>query len=226
MSGYDAAILSTAMLEHPDLVRLPRGVRLLYVEALVWSKLHRTDGQIVKHMLRRVSDEPNTDAAAAALVGCGRWTDEGEAWRIVGYLDQQWSAERVAKNQAQARVRYERMMVGRANAVTNAVTNDTDLTRSDPKGKIGRSVRSGIVGLAADSPARTKTKKTVTIPCPRCDMTLRSASGLNSHLRTHAPLCRSTFDPDCQQLATGNGPYPDLCEVHAKEAIARHQPGR
>jgi|GEM_PF-4035224 hypothetical protein len=125
MSSYDAAVVDTAMLEHPDLIRLSRGVRLMYLEALVWSKLHRTDGQIPKHMLRRISDEADVESAARSLVEVQRWEDDGDEWSIVDYLTTQMSAARVARRQETARVRFDRWSAGSSNDVANDVANDS-----------------------------------------------------------------------------------------------------
>ncbi|MBA3687906.1 MAG: hypothetical protein H0W81_03585 [Chloroflexi bacterium] len=131
MSSYDAAIIDTAMIDHPDLLELPRGVSYLHVEALVWSRLHHTDGEIPRHMPRHFSDEPDVEAAVAALVAAGRWEITPTGWRIVDFLDSQMSAERVAEKRALSRQRWDRFIAGGGQRVSKRASNDSDLTRPD-----------------------------------------------------------------------------------------------
>jgi hypothetical protein len=42
-SSYDSALVDTATIEDARLLSLERGIRLLHLEAMVWSKLHRSD---------------------------------------------------------------------------------------------------------------------------------------------------------------------------------------
>jgi hypothetical protein len=56
-SSYESALVDVAMIEDPRLLTLPRGVRLLYLEALVWSKAHLTDGFIPALALGRLTDQ-------------------------------------------------------------------------------------------------------------------------------------------------------------------------
>ena len=167
MSSYDAALVSTAMIEHPDLLELPRGVRYLYVEALIWSRLHHTDGAIPRHMPRHFSDEPDPDAAAAALVEAGRWAATTSGWTIVGFEDTQMTAERVAKRRADARARWDKFVAvhgGRKarkpndspsnrtdsiQRVRQRVSNGSDLTRPDLT-RIGKVGGKGIESRASE----------------------------------------------------------------------------
>ena len=146
-SSYDSAIIDTALIEHPDLVRLSRGIRYMYVKAIVWSRVHRTDGLIPKHMLHRITDEPEADAGALELVRVGRWVDHDENWEIVGFLDNQMSAAQVAQERDQARARKRRQRSLEMSRVTDGVSHGVshatdpsrpDLTGPDPKGREGR----------------------------------------------------------------------------------------
>jgi hypothetical protein len=138
MSSYDAAIIDTEIIEHPDLIALPRNVRLVHIEALVWSKLHHTDGSIPALSLRRLTDEPEYMEAARLLVDAGLWRSSATGWSIVGFLDKQWSAERVKHKRDLARERYSRWQDKQdakpskpSNALGNAAANGPDLTRPD-----------------------------------------------------------------------------------------------
>src|SRR5512142_634797 len=107
MSSYDAAIIDTEILEHPDLLDLPRGARLLNIEAIVWSRLHHTDGRIPRQALRKLTDEPDPVAAARLLTSAGRWVMTDIGWMIVDFLEKQWSAEKVRAKREDARKRYD-----------------------------------------------------------------------------------------------------------------------
>ena len=52
------AKLTDTFNDDPVLLGLPRGVRLLHVEAIVWCCKHETDGRIPRHVLTRITDEP------------------------------------------------------------------------------------------------------------------------------------------------------------------------
>lgn len=111
-SSYDAAMVDTKMIEDPRLLALPRGVRLLYLEALVWMKLHRTDGHLPAGALPRVTDEDDPRQAAARLVEAELWTmtDNGWAMPIEEYSASQWTKSQVEgriKSQRDARERYD-----------------------------------------------------------------------------------------------------------------------
>src|SRR5207237_6429574 len=102
-----------SMIEHPALLDLPRGVRLLHIEATVWSKFHQTDGHIPASSLRRITDEPDYQTAAAALVAAGLWAVTATGWTIVGFLDKQMSAERLRRKREDAKARYDRSQPGK-----------------------------------------------------------------------------------------------------------------
>jgi hypothetical protein len=153
-SSYDSAIIDTAMIHNPDLLAVSSAARFVYVEGIVWSKLNRTDGRVPKHAIRLVSVEVDAESAADELVDAGRWTDEGSHWLIVGFLDSQWSAERVALARDNARERRDRFEQGRGRVRNTSekrsehVPNTTDPTRTDPKGRLG-----GEVARAAARPS-------------------------------------------------------------------------
>lgn len=146
MSSYDAAIIDVTILEHPDLLALPRGTRLLHLEGYVWSRAQRTDGTIPRHMLARIAfDEPDPQAAAEQLVTTGLWATTDDGWRIVDFLETQWSRETVHRKRSDNKRRYEKWVAeqddgkrptrGKASGkrVGNAFTNDTDADAdSDP----------------------------------------------------------------------------------------------
>ena len=138
MSSYDAAIIDGTILEDPDLLALPRGTRLLHIEGYVWSRAQRTDGEIPRHLLARIAfDEPDPQAAAAQLVDAGLWAVTDGGWRIVDFLDTQWSRATVERKRAQNRRRYEEWVAKQdekeGKRVGKRVANDTDADAdSDP----------------------------------------------------------------------------------------------
>lgn len=146
MSSYDAAIIDVTIIEDHRLLTLPRGTRLLHLEGYVWSRAHRTDGEIPRALLGRIAfDEPDPQAAAAQLVDAGLWAVTDAGWRIVDFLDTQWSRDTVRRKRANNRKRYEEWVAnqdegkrpprskGKGNALANATANDTDTDAdSDP----------------------------------------------------------------------------------------------
>jgi hypothetical protein len=92
----------------PKLLALPRGARLLHVEALCWCNEHGTDGHLPAYMLNRITDEDDPKASAELLVGVGKWGMTADGWHLVGFLDDQLSAAKVAKLREQNRTRNER----------------------------------------------------------------------------------------------------------------------
>lgn len=100
--------LSDDSTDDPALLALPRSIRLVHFEALVWCNRHGTDGAIPRHMLVRVTDEKNPTKAAKLLVAAGKWKQAEDGWEIVGFLDDQPSAEDVRNQKELARQRQRR----------------------------------------------------------------------------------------------------------------------
>lgn len=151
MSSYDAAIIDATILEDPRLLTLPRGYRLMHIEGYVWSRAQRTDGAIPRHMLARVAfDEEDRDRGATALVDAGLWEVTPTGWRIVDFLDTQWSRATVEQKRRDNRRRYseyvERQREKEAKRVGKRVANDLDADTdtdtdadADKQAGIGRS---------------------------------------------------------------------------------------
>jgi hypothetical protein len=109
-SSFDSAVIGLSQIEDIRLLRLARGVRLVHLEAIVWCKARRTDGEIIEAYLQRLTDEPDPLAAATQLVTAGLWERTDEGWRIVDYDKQQMTKARVEKREErakQARADYE-----------------------------------------------------------------------------------------------------------------------
>lgn len=92
----------------PVLLGLPRGIRLLSIEGTIWSNQQGTDGRIPRHMLSRLTDEPDAEGAADQLVTFGKWNATDAGWEIVGFLEDQWSAADVAASRRLAAERNRR----------------------------------------------------------------------------------------------------------------------
>ena len=92
--------------EDPVLLELPRGIRLLYVEALVYSNAHGTDGKLPRHVLSRVTDEPDPVAAAEQLVAAGVWDATDAGWSIA--FDDQLPAKEVRERREATALRTKR----------------------------------------------------------------------------------------------------------------------
>ena len=172
------ARLDDGITDRPDLLALSRPVRLLHIEGIVWACRHETDGAIPRHVLRKVTDEPDPEQAAGELVGAGLWEATDEGWAIVGFLDDQVSAEDLAKQRAVAAERQRRsrqhkagdhsscdprycrraaadrdregVTDGVSHGVTDGVSHDPP-TRPDPTRPVGR--RGEGVGGESDADA-------------------------------------------------------------------------
>lgn len=145
-SSYDSAVIDTAMIEDHRLLSLPRGVRLLNLEAMVWCKAHLTDGFVPSGALRRMTDEPDEEHACQLLVDAGLWERVDKGWQIVGFTDSQMSAERVREKREAARDRYDKWQRN-TKRVANATANDP-ARPAPPARKGGGQVGGEPVGLA------------------------------------------------------------------------------
>lgn len=97
--------------DDPRLLSVPRGVRLLHLEALLWCNRHNTDGHLPAAALARLTDQRRPRDAAAQLVIAGLWeqsTAPADGWLLVGFLDDQPSKEDVLRSRDAARVRQQR----------------------------------------------------------------------------------------------------------------------
>ena len=143
-SSYDSALIDTALIEDPRLLVLPRGVRLVHLEAMVWAKLRRTDGFLPVGSLTRMTDEPEPQRAAELLVKSTLWEAIDGGWQIAGFTDSQMSAERVKAQQEAAKARYDKWREvhpdhprGKRNGVGNGVGNDSARPPAPPSRKGG-----------------------------------------------------------------------------------------
>jgi len=94
--------------ENPKAVEVGRIARLVYIDAILYSAEHLTDGKIRRHALRFVSDVkdyPLSDEegfpfqcdedVARLLVDVGLWDEVEDGWVIHDYLDYQPSRQEV-----------------------------------------------------------------------------------------------------------------------------------
>jgi hypothetical protein len=94
--------------DDPHFLRLPRGIRLLHLEALSWSNRYNADGLIPRSVLGRLTDEPDSVGAVAELVTAGLWEEAEDGWRLVWLLDDQLTAEEVERGKARNREKQAR----------------------------------------------------------------------------------------------------------------------
>jgi hypothetical protein len=134
--------------QDPRLLRLRRGHRLTYVEGLTYCAQQLTDGFIADYMLRKITDEPEPEAAAQALVDGGLWertTDGRDAgWRVVAYLETQTSREDVEKARklsAETTARNRRHKAGDHSMCTKG--------RFCPEGAVTRHVTGHVTGQSS-----------------------------------------------------------------------------
>lgn len=92
--------LSDDFYDDPQLARVSRSARLLYVEALAYCNRHLTDGRLPTAMLRRICDADDPHELAAELVVVGKFASLGtEGWQVD--WSEQESAERVQARRQQ-----------------------------------------------------------------------------------------------------------------------------
>jgi hypothetical protein len=150
-SSYDAALVDTAMIESEAMLSLDYEVRWLWLEALVWSKQHRSDGRIPAGRLRRLTDLGDPEVAATALVEAGLWLMTADGWQIVDYADTQLTKARVERKIAiakDARDRYEDRHPGRSHRKGDVSPEESpdasaSLPASPPAKGVGRQVNGG-----------------------------------------------------------------------------------
>ncbi len=102
------AKLDDTFIDDPHLLALPRGVRLLYVESIVWSCKHLTDGHLPAHVISRFTDEQELTKAIDLLVEANLWARTDAGLEIVGFLDSQPSKEKVKERLADTQLRKKR----------------------------------------------------------------------------------------------------------------------
>ncbi len=99
MNKLDQALIGDDELANPALLDLPRGVRLVHVEAIAYAARHHTDGTISRAALRRLTDEPDAEAAAALLAAAGIWQQTNAGWSL------DWSGQIAAEDAAHITVK-------------------------------------------------------------------------------------------------------------------------
>ena len=169
--------LSDEFADDPRLLGVPRGVRLLHVEALIWCNRQSTDGNVPGTALGRLTDQPRPRAAAAQLVTAGLWQATQHGWLILGFLADQPSADDMEHAKGLARERQRRQRQHRmgahdgcdprycreAKSAGQGVTSRRDMsvshtvshgtpTRPDPKGR-GREAGRPASPASAGAPA-------------------------------------------------------------------------
>ena len=94
--------------DNPRMLTLPRGVRYMHVEAMIWCNKQGTDGMVPAAALPRITDEPDPAAAAGKLVEAGMWEATAAGWHIVDFLRDQPSREDVERQAELNRQRVRR----------------------------------------------------------------------------------------------------------------------
>lgn len=95
-------------LDDPRLLNLARGEVLMALEGLAYSNRYLLDGRLPREALRKITTEPDLEAAAAHLVAAGIWKATDEGWQILWLLDDQPKATVVEEERKAARGRSQR----------------------------------------------------------------------------------------------------------------------
>jgi hypothetical protein len=93
---------------HPKIRALSDSAFRLYISAICWSSLHRTDGHVPSNQLRFVSDVRRSQQCVEQLLQAGLWETADGGWLIHDYLEYQPSAEKVRQDREAKRQRQER----------------------------------------------------------------------------------------------------------------------
>lgn len=201
--------LSDDATDDPALLALPRSVRLVHFEALVWSNRHATDGVVPRHMLVRITDEPDPATAAGQLVAAGKWVESEQGWEIVGFLDDQPSAEDVQRTRELARQRQQRQRKHRGGDHSMCVAKYCPALRDQMReSRVTKPVTNGV---SHDTPSR---------PVPTRPGPKEPGTGRGTNQPTPGPAgttCKHTWtaDGDCVRCGR-HEPCPE-CRL-----LARH----
>jgi hypothetical protein len=100
--------IGAELLTDPRFLDLTRSQRLLHLEALVHCNAGGTDGVVRATHLRHFTDEKRAHDAARKLQDAGLWEPTEDGWLIVGFTDDQPSAEDVKRTRSFALARQHR----------------------------------------------------------------------------------------------------------------------
>ncbi|MDQ6875795.1 MAG: hypothetical protein M3042_12130 [Actinomycetota bacterium] len=90
-------------LTSPGLDALTDPAHRVFVNGLMWSVTHGTDGELTRRSLRWLHPDPLLiGPACVELVAAGLWQEHGEGWLIVGFLDHQSAAADVQASREKA----------------------------------------------------------------------------------------------------------------------------
>lgn len=90
--------LDDGIYDHPKILAVDTGDRLLYVWSLCWSSRHGTDGLIPRSALPYIAVLAGADSDAAdRLVAAGLWHEIDGGWTVHDFGDYQPSAAEVAE---------------------------------------------------------------------------------------------------------------------------------
>jgi hypothetical protein len=235
-SSYDAAVIDDLILKHPDLIRAGRSAQFLQLEAIVWSKQHRTDGFIPTHMPPLFSGSPTLADDIGSLVEVGRWAEVPDGgWQIVGFLDSQMSAARIAQKRELGSIRYDNWQAREAakhapNALgksTNAFISNSNATAPPRPATQGKGEG---VGARADTLPRASAGSAAppmdgddeddsdsSSRCDRCGVVVLDDEGKVLGDDLYCPTCRDYRRADgnaCTALTKATG---EPCSQRVKE---------
>lgn len=123
--------IGDGFIDEPSILVLSRDARLLYIECLVWSNRHGTDGAIPSYVLRRITDADDPMSCVRALVDAGKWVETDDGWETVDFLKDQPSAADVARTQRFATERQRRQRQHRGGDHSLCDPRYCEKTRSD-----------------------------------------------------------------------------------------------
>lgn len=160
--------------DRPDLGRVGRSARLLFVEMLVYCNRELLDGAFPRHMLRRVCDDPDVEGLLAELVSAEvvevqpdgvlqvDWTDQESAEIVLARQRRQADKQRLYRlrkelhasgDHSQCDGRYCKGVTG--NATGHVTGNETGLvtpSRPDPSRPPSGDRDAGERGAGAPTP--------------------------------------------------------------------------
>lgn len=146
---------------HEKTLALSDAAFRLYINAICWANLHRTNGIVPLTCLPYVSRSPRPKRLIGELISAGLWDQTEAGYRIHNYLKYQVSAddiERRARQNAERQARWRARVRNAANngsddAPHNPVINATDID-IDMTEKISRA-RAPVVNQTTEQTLRT-----------------------------------------------------------------------
>jgi hypothetical protein len=188
--------LNDGLYADPKIVEVGYQGGWLHVCALSYCSQHMTDGVFPKAIVPRLSDAPRAKELARALVEVGLWADVGAHYEIVGYLDEQRSAEQIEAERAKERAKKARARKGRANVpegipegIPEGVPKMSRVTETETELEIDTNPKTSLSEVLKNNPPNTQK------PAPK-----ERAQAKLGQIRKPLPSVAAGSNPEAERL--------------------------